>query len=144
MAIKNFTTTVSVDKTIIDLQKILAKAKATAILTEYGKDGLPSALSFRVEVNGNDIHFQLPVKIDGVTAALKRDRVYRDDPHARRVAWRIVKDWCDSQMALIDAGQAELAQVFLPYAQASNGETFYQSIKGKGFLQLAGPKNDTA
>ena len=125
MPIKNFTTKVSVEQTINDIQKILAKAKATAILTEYGPDGLPSALTFRVNVNGNDIHFTLPVKVDGVAAALKRDREYRDDAHARRVAWRIVKDWCDSQMALIDAGQAELAQVFLPYAQTADGETYY-------------------
>lgn len=140
MPIKNFTTKVSVDQTINDLSKILAKAKASSIMTEYD-GGLPSALSFRVNVNGSDIHFCLPVKIEGVTAALKRDREYRDDAHARRVAWRIVKDWCDSQMALIDAGQAELAQVFLPYAQAPNGETFYQVMKGKGFLQLTGPSN---
>jgi hypothetical protein len=139
MPIKNFTTKVSVEKTINDLQRILTKAKATAIMTEYA-GGLPCSLSFRVEVNGRDIHFCLPVKIEGVTAALKRDCEYRDDAHARRVAWRIVKDWCDSQMALIDAGQAELAQVFLPYAQAPNGETFYQAIKDKGFPQLSHQK----
>jgi hypothetical protein len=41
MPIKNFTTKVSVEQTINDIQKILAKAKATAILTEYGPDGFP-------------------------------------------------------------------------------------------------------
>lgn len=138
MPILNYTTKVPVDKTIGDLQRILSKAKASAIMTEY-ENGFPSGLSFRVSVNGSDIHFVLPVKVDGVATALKRDRQYRDLAHAQRVAWRIVKDWCDSQMALIDAGQAELAQVFLPYAQAPNGETFYQIMKGKGFLQLAGP-----
>lgn len=138
MPIKNFTTKVPVEQTINDIQKILAKAKATAILTEYGPDALPSALSFRVRANGSDIHFVLPVKVSGVAAALKRDSAYRDDAHARRVAWRIVKDWCDSQMALIDAGQAELAQVFLPYAQMNTGETFYEKMKGKGFLQITG------
>jgi hypothetical protein len=34
-------------------------------------------------------------------------------------------------MALIDAGQAELAQVFLPYAQSASGQTFYEAIKGR-------------
>lgn len=140
MPIKNYTTDVPVERTINELQKILARAKASAIMTEYGADGLPSGLSFRVNVNGSDINFKLPVVISGVTAALKRDRQRNDDPHARRVAWRIVKDWCDSQMALIDAGQAELAQVFLPYAQSGN-TTFYEQLKGKGFLQLTGPRS---
>lgn len=144
MPIKNFTTKVSVEQTINDLQKILSKAKASAIMTEYGPDGLPSALSFRVNVKGTDINFGLPVNFTGVTAALQRDREYRDAAHARRVAWRIVKDWCDSQMALIDAGQAELAQVFLPYAKTQSGETFYKYLQNKGFMQIAGPKHDAA
>lgn len=140
MPIKNYRTKISVDQTINDLSKILAKAKASAIMTEFDPKGLPSALRFRVSVNTVDVTFCLPVKFDGVAAALKRDREYRDDGHTRRVAWRIVKDWCDSQMALIDAGQAELAQVFLPYAQTANGETFYEKLRGSGFLQLTGPK----
>lgn len=144
MPIKNFTTKVPVEQTINDLQRILAKAKATAILTEYGPDALPSALSFRVNVKGSEIQFTLPVNFAGVIAALRRDREYRDDAHARRVAWRIVKDWCDSQMALIDAGQAELAQVFLPYAQTEGGETFYKYLQNKGFAQLTGPKHEAA
>jgi hypothetical protein len=137
MPILNYTTKVSVEQTINDLQKILSKAKANAILTEFGVDGLPSALSFRVDLNGKEIHFRLPVDVAGVTGALRRDREYRDDAHARRVAWRIVKDWCEAQMALIQAGMADLAQVFLPYAQMDTGETFYQQLKGSGFLQIA-------
>lgn len=137
MPIKNYTTSVPVEKTINDLQKILAKAKASAILTEYGPDTLPCALSFSVVHGTKDIHFKLPVNVDGVRSALKRDREYRDDAHARRVAWRIVKDWCDSQMALIETGQAELAQVFLPYAQTDSGETFYEKLKRQSFLQIA-------
>jgi hypothetical protein len=137
MPIKNYCTKIPVQQTINDLQKILAKAKAVSIMTEYGADGEPSGLSFLVKISGNNISFRLPVVVSGVTAALKRDRERCDDEHARRVAWRIVKDWCDCQMALIDAGQAELAQVFLPYAQTGTGETFYQKLKGNGFLQLA-------
>lgn len=136
MPIKNFTTKVPVDRTITEIQKILVKAKACAILTEYGDNGFPEALSFKVLMNGQYIHFKLPVNISGVTQALKNDKAYRDDAHARRVAWRIVKDWIDSQMALIEANQAELVQVFLPYAIISNGQTVYHSIKDKGFLSL--------
>lgn len=144
MPIKNFTTKVPVEQTINDLQRILVKAKAKAVLTQYGADSLPTALSFRIQLGENEVQFRLPVNVSGVIAALKRDRKYRDEPHARRVGWRIVKDWCDSQMALIDTGQAEIAQVFLAYAQSRTGETFYQSLKGKGFLQLTGPRHDTA
>lgn len=141
MAIKNYTTEVPVERTISEIQKILTKAKASAIMTEYGPDALPSALSFRVKVGGTDISFALPVNVPGVAEALKRDREYRNDAQTRRIAWRIVKDWCDSQMALIDAGQADLAQVFLPYARMNTGETVYEKFKTKGFLQITGPQS---
>lgn len=136
MPILNYTTKVSVDQTINDLQKILAKAKANAIMTEYDAQHLPCALSFRVMVNEKELSFCLPVDVIGVARALKADRQYRDDAHARRVAWRIIKDWVDAQMALIASQQAELAQVFLPYAQNDQGVTLYKSLQGNGFLQL--------
>lgn len=144
MPILNYTTKVPVDQTINDLQRILAKAKANAVMTEFSSDGMPSGLSFRVLVGENDIHFKLPVDFAGVTRALKRDDEYRDDAHARRVAWRIAKDWVEAQMALIDAQMAELAQVFLPYAQTATGQTFYSQLKQKGFLQLTGTKHGSS
>lgn len=136
MPILNYTTKVSVHQTINDLSKILAKAKAKAIMTTYGSDGDPSGIAFTVALNGNDVHFKLPVDVDGVTRALKLDREYRDATHAKRVAWRIVKDWVEAQLALVYAQMADLGQVFLPYAQTATGETFYERLKGNGFLQL--------
>lgn len=133
MPIKNYTTDVPVDRTINEIHKILAKAKANAILTNYGSDGLPASLSFRILVDGASLQYLLPVEVDGVMRSMKT----KNRDQARRVAWRIIKDWIDSQMALIEAQQAELAQVFLPYAQDGNGKTFYQHIKSNGFLQLS-------
>lgn len=136
MPILNYTTKVPVENTINDLQKILAKAKANAIMTEFDPTGFPCALSFRVKINEKELHFRLPVDVAGVGRALKADREYRDEAHARRVAWRIIKDWVDAQMGLIASQQAELAQVFLPYATTDQGQTLYEALQGKGFLQL--------
>jgi hypothetical protein len=52
------------------------------------------------------------------------------------VAWRIIKDWTEAQLALVQAGVAELAEVFLPYAtHPQTGQTFYENFIGT--LQLA-------
>jgi hypothetical protein len=48
MSILNYTTEVSVSKTIQEIHAKLAGAKAEAILTEYEPDGIASAVSFRV------------------------------------------------------------------------------------------------
>lgn len=129
MPILNYTTKVPVDKTMADLQKILTKAGAMAVLTEFDTKGNHEAVSFRIMVEKSPIAYRLPADVEGVIRALKKDKEYRDDAHARRVAWRIVKDWVEAQMA-------ELPQVFLPYAQTSNGQSFYERVKHGGFNQL--------
>lgn len=136
MPILNYTTKVPVDKTMADLQKILTKAGAMAVLTEFDTNGHHEAVSFRIMVDKSPIAYRLPADVEGVIRALKKDKEYRDDAHARRVAWRIVKDWVEAQMAIIQAQMAELPQVFLPYAQTSNGQSFYERIKSSGFNQL--------
>lgn len=61
---------------------------------------------------------------------------------ARRVAWRIIKDWLEAQLALYQPGQAEMAEVFLPYAIAADGRSAYQIFKESHVKQLnAAPDN---
>ena len=49
MPILNYTTSIEVDRTLDQIQRILIKHGVGRILTEYGPDRLPSGLSFAVE-----------------------------------------------------------------------------------------------
>lgn len=140
MPILNYTTSVPVDRTVGEIHKVLAKAGAAAIQSEYGLDGEIIAIRFKIVVDGGDIYYALPVDVDGVAAALKADRQFRDRKQAARVAWRIAKDWVEAQMALVQARMAQLPQVFLPYMQTDNGKTVYERLSAKGgMLLLGGP-----
>jgi hypothetical protein len=136
MAILNYTTSISTEKTAAEIQKKLAMAGAQAVLSEYDENGIMCAMSFRI----NNISFRLPINIDGVYSALCADkkvpRRFATYEQASRVAWRIIKDWIEAQIAIIQAGQAELVQVFLPYAQNHEGKTVYEAIKDCGFKQI--------
>jgi hypothetical protein len=48
--------------------------------------------------------------------------------HAINVAWRVIKDWVEAQLALIEANQVKIEQVFLPYAITAQGNTLYEQI----------------
>ena len=64
-------------------------------------------------------------------------------PQAFRTGWRIIKDWVDSQIAYVQAGQGRMDQVFLPYALLPDGQTsFHEFIATKGMdkLLIAGGK----
>lgn len=141
MGILNYTTTIATEKTAMEIQKMLAAAGAQAVLCEYSGDGVMNAMSFRIHTPHGVVSFRLPAQLDGVYKALQESpKVPRSKcthEQAARVAWRILKDWIEAQLAIIEAGMAEMAQVFLPYAQNDQGETVYETIANNGFKALS-------
>lgn len=145
MSILNYTTKVPAQKSIGEIQSMLASHGATKIVLDYDSRGQPSGLAFAIAVDGKPIYFALPCQADGVLAAMQKDKkVSRSlctQTHALSVAWRILKDWCAAQCAVIDARLVVIEQVFLPYAVTRSGETLYEHFKsGKSNLLL--PEND--
>jgi hypothetical protein len=105
----------------LQIEVKLAKAKTEAILKEYDSDGIVSAISFRIKTEFGILTFLLPANIQRIYQVVARDtqipRSLRTREQASRIAWRIVKDWTDAQLAMIEAGLVDLQQVFLPYAR---------------------------
>jgi hypothetical protein len=139
MAILNYTTSINCEKSIAEIQKCLVKHGAQKIVTDY-ENGSPSAVTFCINLNGNIMAFSLPANYEGVLKAMKSDKkVPRSKcniEQAQKVAWRIVKDWVQAQMAIVEAQLADLAEVFLPYAITKNGTTLYKEIQTNGMLML--------
>ena len=128
--IKNYTTSIAEEKTVGEIQGLLASKGARCIQVNYDEQARPSAVSFTILFQELPVPFQLPCNFEGVFRAMKAERTrhvyqWERDPknkeQARRVAWRIIKDWVAAQIALIEAEQASMAQVFLPYAIVSDG-----------------------
>jgi len=73
--------------------------------------------------------------------SLKREKVqarYATPEHAERVAWRIVKDWLEAQLAIIRTEMATLDQVMLPYMRADDGRTVYELYRDQALALPAG------
>jgi hypothetical protein len=138
MPILNYTTKITPQKTVNEIQGLLGRCKQVTMVTvEYG-GGEVTAVLFAIMVSGSEVHFRLPCNAEGVLKALTRDRVdfrYRNLDHAKCVAWRIVKDWVEGQLALVDANQAQLAEVFLPYA-IINGQTVFKMFEAQQAQRL--------
>lgn len=73
MALKNYTTNISSGRTIGEIQQILNKLGATAIMTEY-KDGEATALSFKINTTKGEVGIKLPSNIDRVLKVLKSQK----------------------------------------------------------------------
>lgn len=140
MGLLNYTTSISAEKTVYEIQSKLAKAGAHQILHEYDGFGNVSALSFRINTKFGNVAFRLPANISAVEAVLKRQfrrGKFSTTEQATKVGWRILKDWVEAQLALVETGMVTIEQVFLPYAQDNKGQTVYEFFLEKRFDKLA-------
>jgi hypothetical protein len=144
MGLLNYTTQVPASKTAAEIQDILRTHGATAVVLEYAA-AKTIGLSFEVIVEGKTLSFRLPVQPAPVakillgrykTSAWGSEELRRKQnalEQAERTAWRIVKDWIEAQMALIDVQMVKIDQVFLPYLTLQNGKQLYDVFRGTQF-----------
>lgn len=114
-------------------------------MQEFDGFGNVSALSFRLTTRGVVLSIRLPVDVGAVQRVMKADknipfRYSGNAAHVRNVAWRVLKDWIEAQLALIQTAQATPEQIFLPFAlMGDTGKTFYQMMEDSKFNYLALP-----
>ena len=140
MAILNYTTTIDAFKTVSEIEYILIKHGAKSIMKNYD-GGTVTGLSFLIDTGVQQIPIRLPAKIDNCLNVLRKEK--KENPRkqikdtreqAERVAWRILKDWVEVQMALMDIEMVRFEEIFLPYIETNTGQTLYERLEEKQFL----------
>lgn len=140
MAILNYTTTIDAFKTVSEIEYILIKHGAKSIMKNYD-GGTVTGLSFLIDTGVQQIPIRLPAKIDNCLNVLRKEK--KENPRkqikdtreqAERVAWRILKDWVEAQMALMDIEMVRFEEIFLPYIETNTGQTLYERLEEKQFL----------
>jgi len=143
--LKNYTSSVPADRSISFIEKTLAQHGASMIVKMYDDQGEVVAIAFEMECKGTKLAFRLPSQIAACAKTLEANLPRRARPEtirkvgeqAARTAWKILADWTDAQMAMIDLSQVEMLQVFLPYVyDHSRNQTFYERIKERGYKAL--------
>ena len=128
MPILNYTTTIDAHRTVTDVQRLLARHGARAIMVEYDQAGSPTGLAFEITRGDRPLRYRLPCRQEALLRLLRNDPgvrpAQRTPAQALRVAWRILLNWCEVQMVLIDAEMASVDEVFMPYALVEN-QTIY-------------------
>lgn len=140
MAILNYTTTINSFKTVSEIEHILVKHNAKSIMKNYDGESI-TGLSFLIDTGVQQIPVRLPVKVDECLEVLKKEKknsprsnIKATREQAERVAWRILKDWVEAQMALLDIQMVRFEEIFLPYIETGNGQTIYERLEEKQFL----------
>lgn len=152
MGILNYTTKIDADKSAAEIAKCLSQHGASAVMTEYDPvDNFVTAISFKLKMGDKELGFRLPSDWRPIytiltkgkkepAAWLKGNRglAHWKSEHklqAVRTAWRIIKDWVEAQMALVESQMVTTAQVFLPYTVMRDGKTLAETVQDNpGFL----------
>ena len=148
MPLLDYTTSVPVSRTVSQVQAKLVEHGARAVMMEYDDRGRITALAFNIKMPNGDLPIRLPIDAAATLRVLQRQVYNREIPgryakeeHAYRVAWRIIKDWVEAQMSLLETEMVRMEQIFLPYVITPGGQTVYQVMVEKHFL--LGPGEQT-
>lgn len=155
MAVLNYTTKIAATKTVGEIQAMLAEHGASRIATDYDNGG-PSGLTFSLTTPHGQKLFSLPVDVAAMHRLMVAEQeagrlrsggvsvaVLTSREHAERVAWRVMKDWLEAQLALVQTQMVEIDQVLLPYLHVDNDRTVYAAyLEREGVLALEGGQLD--
>lgn len=129
MPLLNYTTKVDVYATLGAIQGQLVKHGAKKIMQDYDDNGHITALAFMVDTPTGPRGIRLPANVDAVYTVLQRQKVKCDREQAERVAWRIVKDWVEAQMAILESEMVQMDEIFLPYMLNNSGQTVFEAYR---------------
>jgi hypothetical protein len=147
MPLLNYTTSIDARKTLGEVQGLLSDAGASEIAVRYDKETRrPSGVQFSIDTPFGERWYTLPANVEPVLATLARQRkrsssVKATPEQAERVAWRIIKNWLEAQLAIIETGMVAFHQIMLPYMHAGDdGLTVFQVMEAVELKSLPAPK----
>ena len=149
MPLMNYSTRVEAHRTVSEVTAILVRHGASRIVQDFDRSGNVVALKWSLDGRYGTLGYAMPVNYEAVYDVLtdeglifKRD-TDRRMAQARRVAWRILKDWIEAQIALLESGMVEMEEIFLPYMLAGTGDrTLYKALVDGQFRDLHLITND--
>ena len=146
----NYTTGIEASKTFAEHPEAPGTHGARQEMSNNTDHGPIESLSFTIVTSdGKVIGIRLPCDPGPVLKVMESQKKDRWDnpqgkipasfvthPQAIRVAWRIVKDWVEAQMALLETQMVKMEQIFFPYAIVKNGKTLFESLQSGNFALL--------
>ena len=151
---KNYTSTVDPETTIYRIENILARFGVSNVSKDYTNGDVSGIVFTLLMPDSPPMQVRLPANVDLVYEHLKKigkrptrtpidvwQRRMKDQ--SRRTAWKLIQDWIEVQLSLVEMKQAEAAQVFLPYFWDGK-KTFYAAIKERKFVGIVNKQEQPA
>jgi len=144
MNIKNYTSSVPAERSIVQIEKVLIDMGARNIAKEYDGFGKVDSIAFSIKHGEGVIPFKLPAKREPIKKLFLQQyrrpttaQIKQCEEQAERTAWKNVKEWVELQATMVKLEQVEFMEVFMPYVYSlQSGKTFFEQMKDNNFKQL--------
>lgn len=148
--IRNYTSSISAEKSISRIEAMLVANGVEKVLKVYNKeDKSLDGLIFELQMvnSTNIIPIKLPAKIQQIEKLLLSQVKRHTDTvrcnvkeQAQRTAWKLLAEWVEINIELVKLQQIHLLEVFLPYSYDYTTKTsFYNHVVKSGFKAFALP-----
>ena len=139
MPIKNYTTTKDAYASVGEIQAMLARKGAQKLMIEYDDNQRVKCVSFTIQTPSGMQAVMLPSNVEATLSVLARQRTKNSQvkatyEQAERVSWRILRDWLDAQLAILETEMVTIDQVLLPYFVNKQGQTLFEAYKAGRLL----------
>ena len=151
MNLKNYTSSVPIDQSILYIERLLSQAGATHIGKEYdpASPGEVVGMTFQLVVDGVPLLFQLPSEVrpieEYMLAQLRNPKAAaekRVQEQAGRTAWKMLHEWVHIQISNIEVKRMKPLQVFLPFLyDPKKGKTYFEILEQNRFKALPTASN---
>lgn len=143
-------TAVPADKTRGQVCALIAQFPGITEISQQLDDGKVVGFKFTMSADQRILIFQLPVRTSRVVKQLmdrRKTQPYDDEipgieKKGERIAWRQTMRWLEAQLAMVDTGLADVAEVFMPYVLGIDGTTFYERWRGNLLAAAEGEEAD--
>lgn len=145
--LKNYTSTIPADQSILNIERLLVQAGASHIMKEYQPfDGIVDAISFKLKVGTESLSYRLPANVEAIVKLFIKNKRSSNPTEAQkktlkaqaiRTAWKNIHEWVHLQLTMVELQQVEVTQIFLPYMLISPTQTVFDKFKESNFKALS-------
>ncbi|GAH91049.1 unnamed protein product [marine sediment metagenome] len=141
MPLLNYTTKIPWERSYTEVKSLLIAHGARGFYEEVGPEGYINSFIFKLRTPDGDVPIKIPIDVESTIKILKKqydsgeiDRRFTDPKRARNIAWRIIKDWLQAHIWLVETEMMKMEQILLPYMMVDKDHTLYEAMKDRHFL----------
>ena len=127
----NYTTEISVEKTVDEIIKLLFDKGASSISMDKSTDGEPKAVRFSFPfpaIQQQFINYRIEANWQGALEAMKKKTDvasrYCNPTQAKRTTWRTILYWIQMQIGMSEMMQGQIEQMFFSHAINADSGNF--------------------